>query len=271
MLREALACTALAAGLLTAAPAAAQAIDDKYWIEGSAFFANINTKATISRTGEPGTQINFEHDLGLGSTEALPAVMAGGRFGRFSVTGEFYSLSRSATTTSTRELVFDGVTYPVTTQLQSNFDTNIYRAALGYDIYSGDRGRFGLAIGLHATSFNMGITGQATSGGSTTQTQARKEDFLAPLPTIGAFGTYQFTPKVIFNARLDWLGLTIGDYGGHIVNTTAQLAYRFNKTVQAGVEYRYVNYGLTVKKPTYTGEIDYTFHGPAVFMRLGFR
>src|SRR6187399_2845087 len=99
-----------------AAPASAQAIDDNFWITGSGFLANVDTKVRSSLTTNPngGTEIDLEEDLGLDDNELLPAIYAGAKLGGgFVITGEYYSLSRDTTGTISRNITIDNITYPV--------------------------------------------------------------------------------------------------------------------------------------------------------------
>jgi hypothetical protein len=116
------------------------------------------------------------------------------------------------------------------------------------------------------------ISGDALGAAAgTLQAEARRHKFLAPMPTVGAYGTYEATPKVILTARADYMSLKIGDYDGSILNLQAAVAYRVTDMIEVGAAYRYVDYNLDVDKSNYTAKINYDFYGPSVFVRFGFR
>ncbi len=266
----------MAGGALLAAaagPAASQAIDDKYWAEASIYFANINTTASVSRPDQPGTSIDMEHDLGLKKNEDLGDITVGARFwNRVVFVGEAYALDRNGSRTISRDLNFDGVTFPANATLESKFSSDVYRASVGYLFVRNTQVALGADIGIHATNFDEKLNGAANvGGGAGVQTERSGQDFLAPLPTIGVFGTYQPTPRVIFNGRVDWLSLKLGDYGGEIINAQASVGYRITRYFDLGAEYRYVKYKLDVDKSAYSARIDYDFSGPALFARLAFQ
>jgi len=100
--------------------------------------------------------------------------------------------------------------------------------------------------------------------------QTRRKDFLAPLPTVGVYGTFEVMPHVTINARADYLSLGVGDYDGSILNAQAAVSYRFTDNFGIGVGYRYVDYGLDVEKDTYVASFDYQFNGPSIFIEAGF-
>ena len=256
-----------------AAPASAQAIDDKFWISGSGFLANVDTdvRSTLAVNPGGGTQVDLEEDLGLDDSSLLPAVYAGAKLGGgFVVTGEFYSLGRDSTANISRTIVVDDVTYPVNASLTAGFDTTIYRLTIGYSFIRNDTVEVGAAIGLHATDLKFSLSGQGSAGGAPVSTQVRRKDFLAPMPTVGLYTTIAVAPRVIINARADYLSLGVGDYDGSILNAQADVQYRFTDTFGIGIGYRYVDYDLDVDKANYVASFDYQFNGPSIFIEAGF-
>ena len=267
-----LACTAIAIAGLAATPAAAQGVNDKYWIELSGFRASPDTKVTLSRPGQPGTKFDMESDLGLDSHEFLPGLYAGVRLGeRWLITGEYYGLDRNGSKTLTRDIVFDGVTYPANVQIDSKFRSNVYRASVGYSFIRNEHGEVGADIGLHATNFKIDLNGQGRLGGPGLTAQNSDRSFTAPAPTLGAYGAYEIAPKVTLNGRVDWLSLKVGDYDGSILNAQASVAYNVTDMIAAGIGYRYVDYNLDVDKKNFTAKFDYKFSGPSIFLRLAFQ
>ena len=259
-----------AAGLAT--PTAAQSLRDKAWIEVSAYFPSVNTDATVGRPGFPGTDIDLESDLNLNKHETLPAVYAGWRFtDRFTLAGEYYALDRNGTRLLTRDLSFGDSTFPASFEVKSELHSDVYRLTLGYSFIKTDQAELGAALGLHATDFKIGLEGQARVGSATGLVNRRENTkFLAPMPTVGVFGTYEPMPKLILTGRADYMSLDIGDYDGSILNAQAAIGYRVWGNVDLGVSYRYVKYKLDVDKRLQT-HLDYRFSGPSVFVRVGFQ
>lgn len=256
---------------LAASPVSAQALDERFWLEGSGYFPGVETKLNVSRPGQPGTDIDAESDLGIDETDTLPAIYAGWRFSpRWILTGEFYALDREGSKSLERTIDFDGSTYPVGVSVDSKIASNVYRATVGYSFIHNDRSELGASLGLHATDFTLELEGEAQVGPGVRQVVARRRDFLAPMPTLGVYGTYEITPKVILNGRVDFLSLEVDEYGGGITNAQASVSYRFTRMFSAGVAWRYVAYDLQVEKDDYDADIDYNFSGPSVFARVSF-
>lgn len=272
LLRGLFATAAVTVGASIAAPASAQALDERLWLELSGFYPRIDTVLTLSRPGQPGTPINLEEDLALDESQALPAFNAGWRIGdRWVLQGEFYALDRAGSQSIGRDIVFDGATFPIGVTVDSKMRSDVYRVTLGYSFIKNDRSELGAAIGLHATDFELELNGQAQIGPGVRQFVARRRDVVAPMPTLGVYGTYEATPKVVLNGRVDYLSLDVGDYGGGITNAQLSAAYRFTPAFSGGLAYRYVAYDLDIEKTEYTADIDYDFSGPSIFLRYSFR
>ena len=128
----------------------------------------------------------------------------------------------------------------------------------------------GASLGLHATDFLISLDGQGTVNGVTTQIEARRKKVLAPLPTLGLYGSFEVAPRFVLGGNVDWLKLKVGDYDGRLLNFEAKASYRVMKNVALGVMYRSVDYRVDVEKPEWVGSLRYKFHGPAVFLHAGF-
>lgn len=263
---------ALGAALFTATPASAQAIQDRFWFQVSAFYPSIDTDARVAPATNPtgGTELDLEEDFGLDDNEFLPAINAGARFGRFSIIADYYSLSRDSEATISRAITVDDVTYPVNARVTAGFDTDVYRLALGWVFVRDSHKEAGISLGLHATDFTISFEGQGSVGTAPISTQVRRQDFLAPMPTVGIFGSWEIAPRLTLGGRIDWLSLGLGDYDGRLFNTQASLQYRFARNIGAGIMFRYVDYRVDVEKPDYIGRFDYSFAGPAAFIEVGF-
>jgi hypothetical protein len=248
-------------------------MEDDFWIQIAGFWASVDTDVRVAAQINPtgGTEIDLEDDLGLDDSALLPAVFAGARLGSgFSVTAEYYSLGRDSTATLARSITVDNVVYPVNGSVTAGFDTDIYRFTIGYAFVRNDTMEIGGAIGVHATNIDLTLSGQGSVGGAPASTQVRRQDFLAPMPTLGLFGNFQLMPGLTLGARIDYLTLSIGDYDGELINAQASISYRVTRNVGIGAGYRFVSYDVGVDKTDALGEFDYNFSGPSIFLEAGF-
>jgi len=263
----------LTGAALYSAPAAAQGLNDNFWVEADFYWPNVDSTVQVSSVTDDtvGTRVDFEDDLNLEKGEALPSFSAGARLSHsWRLAAEYFSLNRSGTVTSAREIVFDDVTYPVAAELTSEFDSDVFRFVVGWSFYRTEQVEVGAALGLHATDFAIALEGEGTVGNQAASFESRRREVLAPLPTIGAYANIEVAPGLELGGSIDWLSLKVGDYDGRLTNLQAKLAYRVLENVGVGVSYRLVDYRLDVTKEDYVGRLTYEFSGPSVFLVLGF-
>jgi hypothetical protein len=257
----------------TAGLAKAELPTDSFWGELSYFYPTISSTARLDvpSTGRPGTVISLEDELDLADRKSTPYVQLGMRAWtdwRFEF--EYYPINRSASRSITRQIDWGDETFPVGAQVDSKFDTSIYRVTAGYSFYRTTQAEAGVGFGFHVTDIATRLSGTGTVGGGTASFQSEGHDVLAPLPTVGIFGTYRFTDQWSVRGRADYLSLKIGDYDGKLINALAALDWRFTKNFGAGVGFRYVKYNIGVTKSNFHGEVDYRFQGPTFFLNAGF-
>jgi hypothetical protein len=116
----------------------------------------------------------------------------------------------------------------------------------------------GVALGLHATDFKVSIA--AAGIGSETA------DVLAPLPTLGFYGAYAFTPEWLLSGRVDIFSLNYDDFEGQLINATLGVDYRLFQNFGLGAAYRFIDYDLSVTTTRYNGKIKYGFSGPMLYL-----
>lgn len=259
--------------VLAAAPAAhAQSLDNDYWINVQAYYPKVDTnvRVTAETANEVGTDIDLEKDLDLDNRDFLPAVSIGSRFGKVVVGFDFFKLKRNGEKSLEREIEFDDVTYPVNAGVRSGFDSDVYRLTVGYSFVQQPDLEIGAALGVHATDFTVSIEGEVGAGELDAQSEARRRSVLAPLPTVGLYGTWRVADRLEANGRIDYLSLSIDDYDGKLINAQAGLNYSITDNVALGVAYRYVEYRLGVDKDNWNGRIRYRLSGPAVIAQASF-
>lgn len=253
--------------LMAGGPAAAQsaawmmhpALQDRWSIQLGVYTPNVTTTAHLNGAGgRVGTEVSFEDDLGYADRKNMPAALASVRLGaRWRIEAEYLSLRRENAHSLSRTINWGDNSYTIGTIVNSEFNSDIFRLSGGYSFVRDDQKEFGFTFGLHATDFKMSI---AASGiGSDTG------DVLAPLPTIGAYGAYAFTPKWLVSGRVDVFSLSYDVYDGSLTNATIGVDYRIFRNFGLGAAYRYIDYDLSVTKSSFNGGINYRFSGPQVY------
>ncbi|HXV10187.1 MAG TPA: outer membrane beta-barrel protein [Burkholderiales bacterium] len=239
-------------------------LQDKWYLQLGAYWPTVDTTARLdSTTLGRGTEISFEDELGLDDREALGSLLASVRLGeRWKIEFEYFALNREGTRQISRNLQWGNTVYPVNATVSSSFDSDVYRLSAGYAFVKDDRREFGATFGLHVTDFKASLSagGLATEG----------TDALAPLPTVGVYGAYAFSPRWLVTGRIDYFSLNYEEYDGSLVNVNAGVEYRFTRHFGIGAGYRYVDYEVELSKTSWTGEAKYTFKGPTLYVTGSF-
>ncbi len=263
--------TAATTAIWPAPAARAQSLSNDTWINVQAYYPKVDTdvRVTAETAQQIGTDIDLERDLNLDDRDFLPAVSIGSRFGRVVVGFDFFKLKRSGAVTLDREIQFDDVTYPIDARVGSGFDSEVYRLTVGYSFIRRPDMEVGAAIGVHATDFTVSIEGEIAGNEFEAETPLRRRSVLAPLPTVGLYGSWRIGGALEANARIDYLSLKIDDYDGKLINAQAGV-YAITDNIALGIAYRYVEYRLGVDKDNWNGRMRYELSGPAVIAQASF-
>lgn len=235
------------------------ALTDRYSLQIGAYYPTADTTASLNGTGgRIGTSVNFEDDLNLTDRKMVPQFLANVRlWEKWRVEAEYFSLHRSGARAVGRTINWGDNTYNVGTTVSSEFDSDIYRLSLGYSFIKDNQKELGAVLGLHVTDFSASLSAPAAG--------ARTGDGLAPLPTVGLYGAYAFTPRWLLSGRVDYFTLNYNDYDGSLTNLNIGVDYRFTRNFGVGLAFRHVDYKVTASKTSYTGELQYKFNGPMIY------
>jgi len=266
--------------LAALAPLAAAADDsallnDRFFANIGYFYPTISTTARIDGTQGRGTDVNLEDDLGLERHVGSPWVELVFRLGeRWRIEAEYFDLRRSKTTSVSRTIQIQDTVYQAGVTLDTESFSTIYRLSVGYSFLKTPSGELGAVLGVYATDFGLSVAGSGSfaggginaAAGSTTQS----ETFLAPLPTIGLYGIYAFSPAWAVFGRVDYFGLNSNGYSGSLTNVNAGVQWQFARHFGAALSFRYVDYNLSVDRSNFHGDVNYKFYGPMASLTASF-
>ncbi len=192
----------VAAIVCAARPALAQdrpvnnaVIGEKYHIEASFALWNPSVFGVISSDefGIPGSDIDFNTDLKYEQTKFrdLRFVVRPAKKHKFKL--QYTPMSYESTTTFQRNIVFNGILYPVALPVASEFDWNVLRFGYEYDFVYTPRGYVGVIVEGRYTRFNASLKSPIATEYATAR---------APLPAIGFAARGYVMKNLALN--LDW-------------------------------------------------------------------
>jgi hypothetical protein len=266
-------CSMLSLALLALPAAAQQSPEQRFWMELGVFAPNVDSSVRMDAkaTARPGTTIDFEDDLDLADRKTLPTLLIGTRFGEnWRMEFEYFELKRTGGRTITEDISFGDSIFVANASLNGEFSSKVYRLSGGYSFYKTPEAEIGGVLGLHITDFLVALSGQASVNGGAVALRSESENQLAPLPTLGVYGSYAFAPSWDIAGRADYFTVKIDEYRGRLLNLQANVRYRFNRNWAISLGYRSDDYRLDVDGTDWTGEINYRFSGPQLTLSAGF-
>jgi hypothetical protein len=229
-----------------------RAIGEDYHVELSGGFWRPSVSGIFSseQFGITGTDINFVTDLGFKTTRFgdVRLVLRPSKKSRFRF--QYTPVSYSAESMLPREIVFNGIKYPVNLPVQSGFDWKVYRAGYEFDFFYTDRGFIGFLIEARYTEMAARLKSPLNDEASSAK---------GPLPAFGLVGRGYPLKNVSITAEVSGFKLPNidEDYDANYIDIdiygTVNFTHHFG--VQAG--WRKMHTFLKVEKD----KGDFTFNG----------
>jgi hypothetical protein len=245
-------------------------LDTRLYLDVGGYVPAVDTRLRVDRAGGSGTVLDLEDDLDFEDRPIFPYALLNLRLGqRWRIEGEYFSIDRDKTTVIDRELEIGDSVFPINTTVNSFFDTDVYRLSVGYSFLKRPNAEMGAVLGAHVTTFDLGIRSEGTFA-----SVSEAADTLAPLPTIGLYGSYAFSPRWLMQGRVDYFTLEYQEYSGTLLNFNVGLEFQLAKHVGLGAGYRYADLEFTAEKvlsvgdvsDDFSGEFQYHYSGPTLYL-----
>jgi hypothetical protein len=222
-------------------------------------------------TEVPGTEIDWDNTFGAGEKSRF-------RFdGLWRITDRHhlramvtdYSLSRTATLDEDvrwgDDLILAG------SEANGKIGFSIAEVAYEYAFKHDENLELALTAGIHYTTFEARLTADVlTPGGDLSGTLGGKASVDAPLPVFGARGMWRLGGDFYLDAMIQWFALSIDQYSGSILNYRGVVVWQPRQWVGIGAGYDSFQVDVDVDKDSFTGTMDWNYHGPQIFFSVGF-
>lgn len=239
-------------------------LTDRYNVNVGMFFPQKEIKLRVDGS-LPGDSIDFDEALRFREDDSTWALNFRWRFGeKWTAWGQYWALSDNAKATLKQDIKWGNVVFKEGTFAKTGFALDVARIFVGRTFSESPNHEFGLGFGLHWLELEASIEGQILTDMGDTELYRGSVDSGAPLPNIGGWYTYAFSPKWALTSRLDWLDVSIGDYSGGLVNTAVGIDWAFSDHFGLGASYIYFKLDLDVDKSDWHGSVDYSQHGPFI-------
>jgi hypothetical protein len=255
--------------LLYSSPLFAQSGDDrhpmlrdKFTVGLGAFINQKNVKFRVDGS-VPGEDIDFDDIWGVDSNDTSFAGVMRWRFGeKWSLWGQFFDTSDGATAVLEEDIHWEDDVLKAGSSVGAGVDLSVARIFFGRIFSAGPRHEFGIGAGFHWLEIGAFVEGEFFVNDESTGFRRDQVDAAAPLPNIGGWYDYAFSPKWIGRARLDWLQVSLGDFSGGLWNSSVGIQYQAFRNVGFGLAYQYFKLDVDVDKSDWNGNADLQYNGP---------
>ncbi len=234
--------TALALAGAVRVDAEEEKFPDKFGLRlGGYTIKNYDSIARLDANNAPvGTYVDFNDTLG-GENRATVFRLDGlYRFNERNGLGfSWYDVRFRGSRVLSEQIVWNGVTYDIGTQVDSTIKLTVYKLNYQYSVYHNEEVELGALIGLHITHVLAGIN---ASGFNLSQ----GDSVTAPLPVWGLFADYKFTPRfsAYYNYQVFFINYQDKVKGG-MQDFLFGLEYRLTRHIALGAAYN--RFSLNVK------------------------
>lgn len=204
-----------------------------------------------------GTSINLVNDLGFEEKKAFgEARLQIKFFDRNKFNFSYLPLKWNGDQVLTQTIQFNGATYSVGTQVQSQLDMKLFKADYEFDFIAGRYGFLGATFDVMVADTHIELKAPA-------QAIDEQHNATVPIPMIGISGRLNFVKWMGLTARVS--GLPAGGYG-YVVDAEGSLDINPVKYVGISGGYRYFRAQATYQD----NKADYKLDGPFVALKIRF-
>jgi opacity protein-like surface antigen len=237
------------------------ALEETLSLRAGPFLANLD--ATVKSRG-----LDFSFDESLDTDDIDLSLYGLWRITpRLRFEAGYSGIDKSTTETLSTSITTDFVSIPAGSSATGSLETSVLRLALGYAFWRQDKFEFGVDLGVNLTSVKETV--RATIPGSAA-IDLNFIDVDEPLPTIGLFFNYAFSDAWYVTSRAGLFALEIGDIDGTVYDIFGGIEYRIWPQVGLGLAYTYTNADLTISSKGSTTDVEYSYHGPYLYLVVGF-
>ena len=221
----------------------------------------------------PGDKVDFDEVLNLDESESTLSVDFRWRYTKnWSLWAQHWAIDSQGSSTLTADFTFEDQTFLAGTFAAAGVKTSITRIFFGRSfLNSKPRHELGFGAGIHWMEFDAFIEGQVLAvPGPGTEFRREETDAGFPLPNLGVWYLYSWSPKWMFGARLDWLSVSIGDYSGGLSDLQVGVNYQMSKIFGIGFSYDRFNLNVDATSSDLSGQIETGQAGPRLVLTATF-
>lgn len=243
-------------------------LTDKFVFSLGAFANDQNLKLRVDGQ-DSGSNIDLNDDWGVSNTDTSLSATLRWRFGeKWSVSGQYFDTSNSGRAELEKDIEWEDFIFKAGTNVGAGVELTVARLFFGRTFSTGDRHEFGVGAGLHWLEIDAFVDGEVFVNDESSGFRRESVSAGAPLPNIGVWYDYAFTPMWLMRARIDWLSASFEEYSGSLMNSSVGINFQPWKHAGFDLSYQYFALDVDVDKSGWHGAADLSLQGPYLSLNL---
>jgi len=226
------------------------------------FSPSINFKVRVDGSA-PNQGIDFDRALKLNNNQATFSANFRWRFGKkWSFWGQYWGTDNSRKAVLNEDVQWRDLTFKTGSFVKGGVSLDVYRAFFGRNFSTGPQHEFGAGVGVHLMNLDTFIQGEALVNESTTEFRRASASAAFPLPNVGAWYMYSWSPKWILLSQLDWMSASVGNYSGSLWHGQVGVNYQAFKNLGIGLFYKGFLLNVDIDRNGWKGKANLSQTGP---------
>jgi len=147
----------------------------------------------------------------------------------WSFQGTYWNTDSESEKTLTEDFEFQDQVFQAGSFVRSEFDTSITRLFWGRSFFRRPSTDWGVGFGLHVLDIDAFVEGQILAiPGSGLEFRRESASASVPLPNLGIWYMYSWSPKWVVTTRLDWLDVSIEEFSGSLYHSSVGVNYQMS-------------------------------------------
>ena len=231
-------------------------------LTAAAFNPNYETKIRKSRGDTDGSLISLEDDLGLDDDDVIPVLSLAFRpWAKHKFFLSYMGMDRDAQKVLSEDLSFDGITFPAGTDVDTEFNIDMYRAGYTWSFLQNESWELGVSVGAYWVEMDMQMS--AFKGFLDAD-----YDESEPFPMFGFSGSWLLNDNWLIRGTAEAFRIDMGDTEGDFYNVRIEAEYAVTENISLGAGYDLVR--IDVEDTKKNNRVTYDYDGALAFVRWHF-
>lgn len=238
-------------------------LEDDFVLSVGAFLPSKDFKIRVD--GEiPGRDIDFGQKADVSDNEASASMVFRWKFGeKWSVSGQYWGTEDDGEAVLTEDVAWSDYVLQAGSNVGAGVSTDIARVFFGREFFTdADHHEFGLGAGVHWLQIEVYLEGEFFLNDQSTGFRREQVSADLPLPNVGGWYWYSFSPRWLLTTHLDWFSASIDQYSGSLWDAGVGINFQAWEHVGFGLSYKYFKIDADVEESNWYGKAEVTHDGP---------